>query len=166
MLQLPILLIIVHSRTGGSQAMADAFGEGARCEDAVQVAIRQAAACEPHEIREAAALAFAGPENLGSLSGQMKELLDRCYYPLFHCMQGKRYAHLICAGSDGQGAARQLARILTGWRMVPVAEPLLVCTGAQTREAIEAPKLLSGADLRRCFDLGQLLAAGLAIGIF
>lgn len=166
MLHRPFLLLIVHSRTGGSQAMADSFHEGARCETAIQVETRQAAACGPQDLGRAAALVFAGPENLGTLSGPMKDLLDRCYYPLLDRMQGRRYAHLVCAGSDGEGAARQLARILGGWRMVPMAPPLIVRTGAQTPEAIEAPKVIGAADRGRCFELGHALASGLALGVY
>jgi hypothetical protein len=73
---------------------------------------------------------------------------------------------MICAGSDGQNAARQIARIATGWRLRPVAEPLIVCTRAQTPEAILAPKTISAAELSRCNDLGAALAAGLDLGIF
>ncbi len=73
---------------------------------------------------------------------------------------------MICAGSDGTGAARQVARIATGWRLRLVAEPLIVCTHAQSAEAILAPKRIAAADLARCADLGAAMAAGLATGVF
>ena len=73
---------------------------------------------------------------------------------------------MICAGSDGSNAARQIERIATGWRLKAVAEPLIVCTHAQTPAAILAPKLLSATDLARCKELGAALASGLALGIF
>jgi hypothetical protein len=73
---------------------------------------------------------------------------------------------MVCAGSDGQGAARQIARITTGWRLREVAAPLIVCTRAQTPEAILAPKTIAADDLARCRDLGAALAAGLALGVF
>ena len=63
-------------------------------------------------------------------------------------------------------AARQLARIATGWRLKPVAEPLIVCTHAQTPEAIMAPKHIARADLDACRALGEAIAGGLALGIF
>jgi len=47
-----------------------------------------------------------------------------------------------------------------------VAAPLIVCTRAQTPEAILAAKTIGQADLERCRDLGAALAAGLAAGIF
>jgi hypothetical protein len=73
---------------------------------------------------------------------------------------------MICAGSDGSNAARQIERIATGWRLRRVAEPLIICTHAQTPEAIAAPKVIAEADLARCRELGAALAAGLAIGMF
>jgi hypothetical protein len=96
----------------------------------------------------------------------MKEFFDRTYYDVLERINGRPYATLICAGSDGENAARQVARIATGWRLRPVADPLIVCTHAQTPEAILAPKVIGAADLDRCRDAGMALAMGLAAGIF
>jgi hypothetical protein len=63
-------------------------------------------------------------------------------------------------------AGRQVARIAMGWRLKPVSEPVIICTHAQTPEAILAPKQIPSADLQRCEELGQSLATGLALGIF
>jgi hypothetical protein len=96
----------------------------------------------------------------------MKEFFDRTYYSVLERINGRAYALMIAAGSDGEGAARQAARICTGWRLKPIAAPLIVNTHAQTPQAILAPKTIGAADLRRCRDLGQALAAGLAMGVF
>jgi hypothetical protein len=96
----------------------------------------------------------------------MKDFFDRCYYPALEKINGRPYATLICAGSDGSNAARQIVRIATGWRLRQVAEPLIVCTHAQTPEAILAPKLISARDLDRCRELGTQVAAGIALGIY
>jgi hypothetical protein len=96
----------------------------------------------------------------------MKEFFDRSYYPVLDHIQGRPYAVMICAGSDGTGAARQIARIATGWRLRAVAEPIIVCTHAQTPEAILAEKALAQEALAPCRELGQALAAGLALGVF
>jgi len=163
---LPSLLIVFHSRTGGSQAMAEAFMEGARGEPGITVRLLSANDCLPQDLLASSAYAFIGPENLGGLSGAMKECLDRCYYPLLGQLQGRRYQHLVCAGSDGQGAARQLARIVQGWRLVPVQEAFILCTAAQSDKAILAPKALSPKHLAACKDLGLHMGAGLAMGIY
>jgi multimeric flavodoxin WrbA len=103
---------------------------------------------------------------LAALSGRMKYFFDRTYYAVLDRIQGRPYAVLVCAGSDGQNALRQIDRIAAGWRLKAVAEPIIVCTHAQTPEAIAAPKTIPQETLQRCEDLGAAMAAGLAMGIF
>ena len=81
-------------------------------------------------------------------------------------INGRPFAAIVCAGSDGQGALRQLDRFATGWRLNTVAEPLLVITHAQTPEAILAPKVIGEADRARAAELGATLAVGLAVGLW
>ena len=109
---------------------------------------------------------FATPENLAAMSGLMKDFFDRSYYAVLGRIEGRPYAAMICAGSDGRNAARQLERIATGWRLRSVAETLIVCTQAQTPEAILAPKRLDAAALAPCEELGAAFAAGLALGVY
>ncbi|MBN8873461.1 MAG: NAD(P)H-dependent oxidoreductase [Rhodospirillales bacterium] len=160
------LLIVVHSRTGAARAMAEAAAAGAAIERELPTRLLAAEAAGPDDLLAAGGYLFAAPENLAALSGAMKDFFDRCYYPVLDRLNGRPYAALIAAGSDGTGAARQLARIATGWRLRAVAEPLIVVTGAQTPEAILAPKHLPAPDLARCEALGAALATGLAGGIF
>ena len=164
---MPCLLIIWHSRTGASAAIAEAAEQAARdAAPEVTITRREAEAVDAAAMLAADAYLFVGPENLAALSGAMKELCDRCYYPLLGQIEGRSYAHIIAAGSDGEGAARQLARIATGWRLKPVAEPLIVRTDAQTPEAITAPKWLTEDQLTPVRDLAAAFAAGLAIGMY
>jgi NAD(P)H-dependent FMN reductase len=156
------LLIVWHSLTGGSEQMARAAGESAEC----AIVLKRAVEAGPDDLLEADGYIFVCPENLATMAGAMKDFFDRSYYPVLGRIEGRPYAAMICAGSDGEGAARQIARIATGWRLKAVAEPLIVCTHAQTPEAIFAPKTIAEADLARCRELGGTLAAGLAMGIF
>ncbi|MDZ5458644.1 flavodoxin family protein [Azohydromonas lata] len=160
------LLVVYTSFTGGTRQMAQAAVAGARGEAGVQVRLLQPPQAGPQDLLAADGFIFATPEMLGTMAGQLKDLFDRCYYPLLERLQGRPCAVLVCAGSDGQGAARQLERIATGWRLKAVAPPLIVCTRAQTPQAIAAPKRLDVADLERCRELGAALAAGLALGVF
>ena len=108
----------------------------------------------------------ASPENLAAMSGLMKDFFDRCYYAALDRVNGRPYAAMICAGSDGQNALRQIDRIATGWRLKSVAPGLIVCTHAQTPERILATKTIGVDELARCAELGAGLAAGLALGVF
>ena len=161
-----ILLVVYHSMTGGSEQMARALVAGASTEPGTKSRLLHASAANANDIIAADGYAFATPENLAAISGLMKDFFDRCFYPALDRISGRPYAALICAGSDGQNAARQIERIATGWRLRPVAAPLIVCTHAQTTEAILSPKTIGAADLDRCRELGAALASGLALGIF
>ena len=160
------LLIVWHSRTGAARAMAEAVAQGAKGEASVEVTLVAAETAGPEDLLTADGYIFAAPENLAALSGEMKAFLDRSYYPALERLNGRPYAALIAAGSDGTGAARQLARIATGWRLKAIAEPLIICTHAQTPEAILAVKHLDAGVLAPCAELGAAMAAGLAMGVF
>lgn len=160
------LLILWHSRTGAASQMAEAAAEGARLAarelDAtarLDLRLQPAAQIDPEDLRAADGLLFAAPENLAALSGGMKECLDRNYYPVLGALNGRPYAAIITAGSDGDGARRQLERICQGWRLRPIAPTLIVPMHAQTPEAILAPKTVPESWRARGRELGGTLAA-------
>lgn len=144
--------------------MAQAAASGAG--GAVTVTCKHAGDAGADDLLAADGYIFVCPENLASMAGVMKDFFDRAYYPALGRIEGRPYAVMICAGSDGEGAACQIARIATGWRLRTIAEPLILCTHAQTPEAILAPKVIAEADLTKCRDLGAAMAEGLAMGIF
>lgn len=146
--------------------MAAAAAQGAKREADTATTLLRAPQAGPEDVLAADGYVFATPENLAAMAGLMKDFFDRCYYPLLGRIEGRPYASLICAGTDGTNAARQITRIATGWRLREVAEPLIIRTGAQTPDAILAPKHLSPAELARCAELGAAMATGLAAGIF
>ena len=158
------LLVVFHSRTGGSLKLANAAAEAARGE--VETVLKTAAEAHPYDLLDADGYIFCAPENLAALSGVMKDFFDRCYYPVLGRIEGRPYAQMVCAGSDGENAARQTARIATGWRLREVHPPLIICTNAQTPEEILAEKTIPDAELTRCRELGAAMGAGLALGVF
>jgi multimeric flavodoxin WrbA len=160
------LLIVFHSRTGGTRQMAEAALRGAASEAGTHARLLHAPDAGPPDVLAADGYIFATPENLAAIAGLMKDFFDRTYYPALERINGRPYATLICAGSDGHNAARQITRIATGWRLRPIADPLIVCTHAQTPEAIQAPKVIGHDNLARCEEIGAALAAGVTMGIF
>lgn len=162
----PTLLIVWHSRTGTAKTMAHAVRLGAcriarqlNALDSMRIIACHASKAKAEMLWAADGVVLCAPENLGSVSGIMKDFFDRNYYQCLDRLNGKPYALLVAAGSDGTGALRQMQRICTGWRMRPIGEPLIVVTGAQTAEAIQAPKALTAIDKQRCEELGGLFAA-------
>lgn len=156
------ILIIWHSRTGASEAMARAAADGA----GPLGRLIYADGVQAEDLLAASGYLFVCPENLASMSGLMKDMFDRNYYPALGKIEGRPYATIIAAGSDGQGAQRQIDRIAKGWRLKRVADPMIVNFDAQTPETILAAKTVKRTDLQQCRELGEALAQGCALGVF
>lgn len=164
-----ILLIVWHSRSGAARQLAEAALDGALealheldAGDRVGAVMRPALETGFDEILNAQAYLFCAPENLGSLSGAMKEFFDRSYYPVLDRIAGRPYALAISAGSDGMGAVRQAQRICTGWRLREIAPPYIAHMHAQTPEEILAEKTLNEEQRGQARLIGGTLAALLA----
>ena len=136
--------------------MARAVVRGARHPEVheVEVSLRRAVDAGLTDLLWADAVAFGTPENFGHLSGGMKDFLDRTYYPAQGRIEGLPFAVFISAGNDGRGALEALRRIVRGFPLREVREPIIARGG------------LDAASLERCEDLGLALAAGLEAGIY
>ncbi|MBE0614577.1 MAG: NAD(P)H-dependent oxidoreductase [Burkholderiales bacterium] len=160
------LLIVYHSMTGGTLQMARAAAEGAATETALQVRLLNAIDAGANDVLGADGYIFATPENLAAISGMLKDFFDRTYYAVLDQINGRPYASLVCAGSDGRNAVRQIERIASGWRLKATAPALIVCTRAQSPEDILRPKQIGAAELQSCRETGAAMAAGLVLGVF
>jgi multimeric flavodoxin WrbA len=161
---MPTLLIVYHSMTGGSRQMAEAAADAARAE--IRTELISAAKAGPEDLLAADGYIFCGPENLAAIAGVMKDFFDRSYYSVLGRIEGRPYAQMVCAGSDGANAVRQTARIAQGWRLREVHPPMIICTHAQTPEQILAEKTIPEDQLSQCRDLGAALGAGIEMGVF
>ena len=149
------LLIVAHAPSANTQAMLDAVQRGASGPDIDNVAVQAIAplAAGAEDVLAAHALILGTPENLGYMSGALKDFFDRIYYPCLERTQGLPYALYIRAGHDGTGTRRAVQTIVTGLRWRAVREPL-VCRGAW-----------QDAFLTECEELGAVMAASLDAGL-
>lgn len=148
------LLIVFHSQSGNTRALAEAVASGAKAEPSVHVSLKPAFEADVGDLLGADGLIIGTPENLGYMSGAIKDFFDRTYYAALDKVAGKPYAVFISAGNDGSGAAREISRIANGYRFKAVAEALVV------KGKVDADAL------RRCEELGETFATALAVGIF
>ena len=150
------LLIIAHAPSPNTQRLRDAVVDGAGQAEAVgvQIIAKSPFDTEPDDVLTAQAVILGTTENLGYMSGALKDFFDRCYYPCLEKTQGLPYALYIRAGHDGTGTRRGVETITTGLRWRVVQEPLL-CRG-EFREAF----------VDDCRELGMAMAAGLEAGVF
>ena len=160
------LLIVWYSRTGGSRKLAQAAREAALEAADVEVRWLKAEHAGSDDLLQADGYIFACPENLAAIAGVMKAFFDRTYYDVLGRIEGRPYAALICAGSDGHNARTQLERIATGWRLKRVIETAVVNVAAQTPEDILAEKEIAEPELEKAREIGATLAAGLEMGVF
>ena len=163
---MPKLLIVYFSRTGGAEQMAKAAHGAAQAEDGTETILKWAEEAGPDDLLEADGYIFCAPENLAAIAGGMKEFFDLSYYAVLGKIEGRPYAQMVCAGSDGENALKQTARIATGWRLKMAQEGFIVCTHAQGKEEILAQKAIPEDELQKCRELGEAMAAGLAMGVF
>jgi hypothetical protein len=148
------LLIVAHAPSDNTRALRDAVERGARSETDIEVRVAAPLLAGPDDVLAAQAVILGTTENLGYMSGALKDFFDRSYYPCLEKTQGMPYALYVRAGSDGTGTRRGVETITTGLRWRPVQEPL-ICRGIWD-EAFAA----------QCEELGAAMAAGLAAGIF
>ena len=150
------LLIVAHAPSDNTRRLRDAVATGARAPDveSLEVIVKNPFEAGPSDILAAQAIILGTTENLGYMSGALKDFFDRIYYPCLERTQGLPYALYIRAGHDGTGTKRGVETIVTGLRWRAVQEPL-ICRGE-----------FDEAFMGRCRELGTLMAAGLEAGVF
>jgi multimeric flavodoxin WrbA len=152
----PRVLVVFHSRSGGTAAMTDAVVEGANDDaiEGVDVVWRGAFDTTVDDVRACDALIIGTPENFGYMSGAIKDFFERIYYELLDETPGLPYALYVKASTDGEGAVRSVERIVAGLKWKAVV-PAYVVVGELAPEHLE-----------QCRELGATVAAGLEAGIF
>lgn len=150
------LLIVAHIPSPNTERLRDAVAAGARDPDieGVDVIVKTPFEAGPADVLAADGIILGTTENLGYMSGALKDFFDRTYYPVLEQKQGLPYALYIRAGFDGTGTRLGVEKIITGLRW----------------RAIQAPVLCKGdwdaAFIDHCQTLGMTMAAGLEAGIY
>ena len=150
------LVVIAHAPSPNTAKLRDAVLRGARDESIEDVSARWVAPLEagPDDVKAADGVILGTTENLGYMSGALKDFFDRSYYPCLDETEGMPYALYIRAGSDGTGTRRAVQSITGGLKWKPVQEPV-ICRGPWKDEFLDW-----------CEELGMAVAAGLDAGIF
>lgn len=148
------ILIVYHSQSGMTGSLLHAVQRGAQREEGAVVRMVPALQADISDLSWCDGVIFGSPENLGYLSGGLKNFFDRTFYPAQPLQLNLPYAAVISAGNDGTGALRQLERITKGYPMRCVCEPMII-----KGEAV-------AEDFERCEELGEAFATGLGMGIF
>lgn len=160
-MQIRRLLIVYHTQFGATAQMAQAAFDGARSIDDIDVVMKRAADAGVADLEDAHALIVATSENLGGMAGMVKDFFERTFYPCEHKLEGRPYALIVCAGTDGTGAVRDVERVATGWRLRKVHTELIYKSGITAQRVIVPDDVLS-----QCREIGATIAAGVAARIY
>ena len=161
---MPRLLIVYHSQTGGTEALATAASLGSAAIAQTETIVKRAADASAGDLLAADGLLLGTPENFGYMSGMLKDFFDRAYYACEDKVTGRPYSVFVCAGNDGTGAMREVDRIVTGLRMRKVHPGVIARRVGGMAGSSRGH--LDPADIAQAQELGATLAAGLAYGIF
>ncbi len=150
------LLIVAHAPSPNLMKLRDAVLLGTQHPDIenIAVSILNPLETKPEDVLATDAIILGTPENLGYMSGALKDFFDRIYYPCLEKKQGLPYALYVRGMYDGTGTVRAIETIVTGLRWEAACEPL-ICRGEFRREFLD-----------NCQELGATVAAGLDAGIF
>ncbi|MEJ2717166.1 MAG: NAD(P)H-dependent oxidoreductase [Deltaproteobacteria bacterium] len=148
------ILIVYHSQSGNTERLSAAVEEGASRVRGVGVRRARAAQVTCQDLRDSRCLVICSPEYFGYMAGAIKDLFDRTYEEVRDEMVGRSYTVVISAGNDGTGALNGIERIIRGYKLRQVQEPI-ISRGELSRVMIE-----------KCINLGQTLAAGVELGIY
>ena len=150
------LLLVAHAPSPNTQRLVDAVLKGARAADieGVETIYKPPLEAGPDDVLAADAVILGTTENLGYMSGALKDFFDRSYYPILEKTQGLPYCLYIRAGHDGTGTRRGVETIVTGLRWRAVQEPLVL--RGDWQDEFVTP----------CEEMGMAMAAGLEAGVF
>ncbi len=149
------LLIVAHAPSPNTHRLRDAAMRGASHPDidAVEAVVKAPLEAGPDDVLNCDAILLGTTENLGYMSGALKDFFDRSYYPVLEQKQGLPCALYVRAGHDGTGTRRAVESIVTGLRWRWVQEPLIL-RGEWQDDFIEQVE-----------ELSLYLAAGLEAGV-
>jgi multimeric flavodoxin WrbA len=149
---MPVLLIVHHTPSPAMQEMLEAAASGARTDqvDGVEVIVRPALTAGAADVLAADGYLLGTPANIGYMSGALKHFFDGIYYPCLEATRRRPFGLYVHGAQDTVGAVRAVESVTggLGWRAI---RPPVTVTGPPGK-----------ADLEACWELGAVLAAGLA----
>ena len=148
------LLITYHTQSGRTGLLIEAVVRGAERASVVEVRCKRCFDTTLEDLLACDAVVFGTAEYNGYMSGALKDLFDRTFYPAQGLVTNKPYTAVVSAGNDGTFAVQYIERIARGYPLKRVADPIIVV--GEVDAAAET----------RCEELGELLAAGLDLAIF
>lgn len=141
------ILIVYHSMSGNTEAMAKAIAEGAKAVRGTEVALKRALDAGVEDLLSCQAVALGSPDYFSYMAGGLKDFFDRVYYPTQGKVTGKPCALFASAGGPPTKVIETMQRIAVGAMKMEPAAPAVGVSGKPPAET-----------LAECRSLGETLA--------
>ncbi|HXZ29945.1 MAG TPA: flavodoxin domain-containing protein [Dehalococcoidia bacterium] len=139
------VLVVYHSETGNTRAMAQAVADGVKEVPGVQVALKEADQVSVSDLIDADALAFGSPTYFSYMAGVIKAIFDKAYLSRSQ-LKGKPFAAFA---SGGGGEVKSLQSI----------ESVAASCGLRRAcEGVAVGGMPTDSDNQDCRKLGTTLA--------
>ena len=139
------LLIVYHSQSGNTEAMAKAIAEGAKAAGA-NVTLKKAAEANDADILNCDAVAIGTPNYFSYMAGMVKDFFDRVWATVREKMADKPYVAFGSYGGGGTVAIGTVEHICDGLKMKKICE------------AVSAQREPTAENLAACKELGKKMA--------
>ena len=137
--------IIYYTRSGRTQALADAIAEGVSRVDGAEASAKRVDYATFYDLVEADAVAFGSPNYFSYMAGPLKDFFDKGL-GLRDKISGKPAAAFTSGGGGSDTALQSIERLIGSYKLEKVADGV-VSAGEPTEE-----------DLEKCKVLGEKLA--------
>jgi NAD(P)H dehydrogenase (quinone) len=140
------VLVVYHSGTGNTKAMAQAVAEGVKEVTGVEVLLKEAEQVSVNDLVNADALAFGSPTYFSYMAGVVKAIFDKAYLSRSQ-LRGKPFAAFASGGGGEVDSVQSIESIATSCGLRKVCEGVAVGGMPTEGESQECRKL--GATLAR-----------------
>jgi flavorubredoxin len=139
------LLIVYHSQSGNTEAMARAVAEGATAAGA-NVTLKKAVEADDADLLGCDAIAIGTPNYFSYMAGMVKDFFDRVWPMVRMRMEDKPYVVFGSYGGGGTVAIGTVEHICDGLKMKRICE------------AVSAQREPKAENLVACKELGKKMA--------
>lgn len=139
------LLIIYHSQSGNTEAMAQAVYEGALSAGAT-VSLKKAAEATSNDLIDCEAVTFGTPNYFSYMAGAVKDFFDRSLHVVRGKVDNKPYTAVGSHGGGGSQALDSIDKICHSLKLKKVFDGVSA-SGKPSSEVLE-----------ECKELGRKLA--------
>jgi multimeric flavodoxin WrbA len=143
----PKLLIIYHSQSGNTEALAKAVAEGAGSAGAI-VTLKKAADATAEDLLDCDVAAFGTPNYYSDMAGALKDFFDREYWAVRDNVHDKPYGAFCSSGINSSRPLESVERVASrsSLGMKQACDGIIV-TGTPSSDG-----------LAKCRELGTKLA--------